>query len=129
MGNELWQLIMQSDSITKIVYGILFFFLYHVGLFFRKTNFFVKASNASYYGAYFSDRSLDALMTRASFFDHTYAGYVVAKQTQTSKILCKCRIRKIVFLCKNMIELLEYQFGKTYQEIVQDEESLLSVLS
>lgn len=132
MGNELWQLIMQSDSITKIVYGILLFLSVSCWtIFLGKTLlFFVKKRQMHRIMEHISAiESLDALMTRASFFDHTYAGYVVAKQTQASKMLVQMSHQENSLSVQNMIELLEYQLEKTTQEIVQDEESLLSVLS
>ncbi|MGE0206403.1 MAG: MotA/TolQ/ExbB proton channel family protein [Candidatus Babeliales bacterium] len=130
-GNAFFNLIAQSDSMTKFVLLILLFmsilcwtvFFYKIVMFRIKKRQLKEALN------YLKKvHNLDDLRTMAAAFSHTLPGYVVAKNLSFLKSLLEVK-ESLMPLSEHELELLMQHVEQTIEEVLYQEESYLPILS
>lgn len=133
MGNALWQLIVQSDTISKLVLLMLLVmsilcwsvFIYKLMLMRTKKRQMQEAL------AYLkSVATLDQLMAAAAHFSGTMPGYFLSKNLASLKgILETNKERGQSALSEQQWQLLQQSIGQTVDDMLVHEESYLAVLT
>lgn len=133
MGNELWQLITQSDGITKGVYFIMLSLSIMCWTVFmgKSILFFVKKRQIRrVMSQLVGVDSLESLVARSSFFEQTYVGHVIAKLLASVRLLLQTHVEgERGISTQQVIDLMQQHIDKAVDVLIQDEESLLPVLS
>jgi len=130
-GNSLWQLIKQSDIVTKIVLLILIImsvvcwaiFFYKLILLRVKKRQLKEAIDDME-----EVTTIDKLLAVASSYAKTVPGYFLSKNLKFLKSLLESQSGKR-FLTERECELMHYHISQNVDEMVVNEESYLSVLS
>ncbi|MEX0940537.1 MAG: MotA/TolQ/ExbB proton channel family protein [Candidatus Babeliales bacterium] len=130
-GNMFWQLLIQSDTMTKFVIIVLLIMsiLCWTVFFYKIILFSVKRRQMQSALRYLKKvHTLDDLRTMAAAFAHTLPGYVVNKNLSFLKALLEVKESKIL-LSEHELELLQQRVEQTIDDIVHREESYLPLLS
>ena len=133
IGNELWQLIMQSDTITKVVYGILVFMsVLCWTVFLGKSLLFLVKRRSLYRCLHQMDRqeSLEAIFDIGVLYSHNFAGYVISCYSSIIKTIIPQQKGFIsVYTDQSNIQVMQEHIQLTSDDIMEQEGSFVSVLS
>lgn len=133
MGNSLWQLVVQSDSVSKLVLWILLFlsiacwttFLYKIVLLKLKTRHMKKAL-----AAIKAMNSLDDMLMVATQLADTVPGYFLSKNLSYLKMLLEAQKESGKSeLSERDWELLQQHMYQTVDNMVHNDESFVALLS
>jgi len=133
MGNSLWQLVVQSDSVSKLVLWILLFlsiacwsvFLYKVVLLRLKVKHMKKA-----FAAIKAMNSLDDMLTVATQLADTIPGYFLSKNLTYLKSLLEAQKEQgKAELSERDWDLLQHHMFGTVDSMIHNDESYIALLS
>lgn len=130
-GNMFWQLVAQSDAMTKLVllFLLCLSILCWTVFFYKLILFHLKKKQMREAIRYLKKvHTLDDLRTMAAAFSHTLPGYVVAKNLSFLKTLLEIK-ETLMPLNEHELELLQQRVEQTIDDVVHREESYLPILS
>lgn len=132
MHNAMWQLISQSDLISKfILLSLLFMSILCWALtIYKLLNFKTKIQQLNKIQNVLNNiNSLDEFIAKSSVFADNFAGQITAQYLADFKMLLKSYEKVNQKISEKDLEILQLNINKTIDDVLQEEEYSLPVLS